>query len=231
MPRALRLLTAVLFLQAVLVPFAKADTVTTITSAATCNDSVDWLQNVTWHQIPPSVYNRSGDAVSSNGVGVNVSLRTVANNYMAIIDDRKTKVLYVTDPVKFKFDEGISGLGLQITYPTYHGVNYVNYFSAIMTAFDSTGRSLGSARVGPEGGGYSGTFLGLQDLTGPNISSVNLSVSYEVWPSDWTDFEMGKLYLNTPSDSVPPVPEPSSLLLFASGLAGFAGLMLKRMFA
>jgi hypothetical protein len=224
MRKLVRLFSAVVFLYGILIPLAKADSVSPMTSGAGANDYVDWSQ--TWQ-----VDGKSFNVTSNNGVGVNVSFPRLLTNYMARVNDWGTdNLLYVTDPIKFKFDEGISAVGAHIWFPRYHGVNYVSYFSALMMAYDSTGTLLGRRLIGGDGTGMgsAGTFLGLEDSTGPNIDYVTLSVGYYT-VYNWTDFEVGTLYLNSPSaPEAPTVPEPSTLLLFASGMAGFAGLIRTR---
>lgn len=100
-------------------------------------------------------------------------------------------------------------------------------FTAHLTAFDSSGNTLFSIfRNGSSNGLENGSalFLGLGDITGPNIATIEFTVSVPSGPPFNDDFAIDDISIGYTA-----TPEPSSLLLLGSGLLGMAGLVRRKM--
>jgi hypothetical protein len=99
-------------------------------------------------------------------------------------------------------------------------------FTAYLAAFDSGGNPLFSYSangVSNGNGDGSALFMGLGDLTGANIASIEFTVASNVLPpySD-NDFAIDDV-------SIGSTPEPSSLVLLGSGLIGLAGVTRRKL--
>ncbi len=186
---------------------AKADTVAIVTTAPTGSDTVNWSGGA-----PPTT--------SVGGIGV-----TSPNTDLIILQQGASWfgnlnfgdfVLFATSggPLTLNFSEGVSLAGAQIQ------PNEASTFTAQIQAFDG-GTLLGTfteTGVSTSFGDGSAIFLGFQDLTGANITSIAFSVT--TGPPFATSFVIDTLDLAGGT----PTPEPGSLLLLGTGLLGLGKL-------
>jgi len=122
-------------------------------------------------------------------------------------------------PLTLAFNQGVSLAGAQIQ------ADYFGAFEAQIQAFDGTtllGTFTENGNSNSNGDG-SAIFMGIQDLSGAQITSITLSLLNA--STDPNDFGIDTLYLNGTSSVTP---EPTSNLMFATGLLGIA-LITRRM--
>ncbi len=205
------------------VPKASADSLSIVTTAPTGTDTVNWSQFG-----PSGTTVQSPFVIQSTG-GIQVTGTFAYNGEGAVVQDGPNSGWdgnfhlgdYVLDnegtgPDTLRFNQGVSMAGAAIQ-PASTGA-----FTAYIKAFDG----LTPLAIFQESGNSTQTpgsaiFLGLQDLTGANITSVQFWI-----PSD-ENFAIDTLYLNG-SNNVPVIPEPSSIVLLGTGMLGLFGLVSMR---
>ena len=207
--------------------FASADSFTTFATRAQQNptDIIDWGQLG-----PDSTFVSSPASVTSfNGLAATVS---IPGPFMVTCVDflgcwngnfePDENLLYTGNqlgggpgPLTIAFASGVSSVGFQIQdlffgpfTATLQAFNGVNLLFTLILPGNSNGNNDGSA-----------LFMGIGDLTRPNITSIVIS---DVGAVDANDFAINAVSLAT-------VPEPSSLLLMGSGLVGIASLVRRKL--
>lgn len=115
-------------------------------------------------------------------------------------------------PLTFTFGHGVYGFGLAMQDDD------VFAFTGVIKAFNGA-NLLGAFNLASDSNGDP-IFIGVSDLTGANITSVQISMNC---PScqDTNDFAVNTAYIDTP--------EPGSILLFTTGLAGVATALRRRL--
>ena len=123
-------------------------------------------------------------------------------------------------PLTLDFSQGVAGAGFQIQ------ADFYGQFSAQLQAFDgatllgtffATGNSNGAEN-------NSAIFLGVQDLTGADITSIKLGTFN--CALDCKDFAINELWLNTKAPAN--TPEPATMMLLSSGL-GILGFLRRKL--
>ena len=121
-------------------------------------------------------------------------------------------------PISVWFSQAVAGVGLIGGY--FDGAH-----STSIEAYDATGNSLGivsNTHLGPE-------FFGLADSTGANVIK---GISFYITGNEPAGFDIDNLTFGAASVIIDPgvdhkVPEPSTMLLFVSGLLGLAAFRKK----
>jgi hypothetical protein len=114
-------------------------------------------------------------------------------------------------PLTLSFSRGVSGAGAQIQ------ADFPGAFTAqVCDNFGDCFQENGNSNFN---GDNSAIFIGMQDLTGPDITSFTFSLTSCV--SDCNDFGINQLSLG-------PTPEPGTFVLFCSGLLSLSGLLRRR---
>lgn len=118
------------------------------------------------------------------------------------------------------FSQGVAGVGFQVQ------ANLYGTFEAEIEGFDGN-TPLGTfflAGNSTSDNNNSAIFLGLQDLTAPNITSIRV-LTFNCQNGDCLGFAINRLLFETSSQGA--TPEPASLLLLGSGLGAVSFLRRK----
>jgi hypothetical protein len=217
------------------VPAANADTIVGSTSRATFagNDSVDWSQLGASLTPIPNPFT----ATSTGGVGVTGAFAGSGDGQVRVQGTSQFADFAAGDflvaafcaggtcpsqsggqgPLTLTFNTPVTGAGAQIEndfrgafsaeIQAYNG-------STLLGSFTETGTVVGCLTNGC--GDNTAMFLGIEDLSGANITSVVFSNPTCNPIGDCAAFEINTLALQTTSSST--VPEPTTLVLAACGL-------------
>jgi hypothetical protein len=218
----------------------KADTIADFSSRAgfSGNDALDWGQSGTCQ---PSV---AAPVNATSTGGVNVTASPATGSSFAITQQMTAtggggcpsfdgwrgnfaagdNLLWTdggaTGPIKLTFNQAISGVGFQIESAV------SGDFTAEIAAFDSSNNLLGTfSESGTSAftADNSAIFLGLQDQTGMNVSSVVISLTAAT-SGNVSNFAINQLSL----DTVASAPEPSSLAITLGLVVGLVALAYRR---
>ncbi len=195
---------------------AKADVVTEVTSRPSGADTVNWSQ------LGPdfSTINNPFTATSTGGVGVTGTfaagtgqLRVQGSSWSGNFANGDFVVwTQGNGPLTLSFSQDLSQVGAQIQSDAF-GAFTAQICDNLGDCFSEVGDSTSN-------GDNSAIYLGLDDLTGPGITSITFSLVGD------TDFAINQLSL---SGSVSQTPEPGSFLLLGTGLLGLAGVVCKKL--
>jgi hypothetical protein len=206
-----------------LTPFAIADSFTNSTSRAgfAGTDSVDWGQlgpTLTAVADPVNATSTGGISVSvhqpSSGTWERLNQGSGWNGNFAP-GDRLLWDNLGTAPWTITFGQSIDGLGFQIQ------ADHFGAFTALLNVYDSSNNLIGSFSENGNSstaGDNSAIFIGIQDTTGADIKSAQISLSSA--SSTPTDFAINRMDL---VDFAPAsTPEPASIVLLITVALGIA---------
>lgn len=208
---------------------ATADSFTTFATRAqqNPNDIIDW------GQLGPdgTAVGSPASVTSFNGLGATVSI--AGTTMFALQDgigswqgnfDYGESILYTGNqagggpgPMTIAFGKGVSSVGFQIQDA------FFGAFAATLQVYSSSGGLLDTLTmngVSNNNNDGSAIFMGIGDLTGPNIAKIVIS---DQGVGDANDLAINAVSLGT-------VPEPGTIMLLGTGLLGMAGV-LRRKFA
>jgi hypothetical protein len=203
---------------------AHADTVSGLTSR-TGTDSVGWSQLGSCATVVPSGFT----ATSVDGVGVTGTfsgggsgqVRTQTSCGWPGNFASGDVVLWTTanGPLTLTFNQGTAGGGVQIES------NSIGGFTAqICDNLGDCFTELGNSHTSM--GDNTAIFIGLQDASGADITSLTFSLTACSQTCNVNDFAINELSL-IPGSAIP-TPEPGTLMLVASGLLGLGCLQRRR---
>jgi hypothetical protein len=195
----------------VLVSYAPADTIV-LEVIRTGTDTVDWSQLGPAFTPIPNPFS----AVSSGGVPITGTFATGTGEVLVQSSSWNGNFApgdflvwtMGNGPLTLDFGSSFSDAGAQIQ------ADFFGAFTAVLSAFNGA-TLLGSvieSGISNSNGDNSAIFIGVNDLTGPNITRVVFSIPS--CSTNCTDFAINRLSLSGPVS----VPEPASLLLVGSGL-------------
>jgi hypothetical protein len=124
-------------------------------------------------------------------------------------------------PMAMKFSNPVGTVGFSIS------ADFYGAFTATLAALNSGGTTLFTLTLpGVSDGSENGSalFMGLGDLTGPNIATIQFTVSSNAFPP----FSNNDFAIDDVSIGPKATPEPSSLLLLGSGLVGIVGVIRRK---
>jgi hypothetical protein len=121
-------------------------------------------------------------------------------------------------PLTIAFASGVSSVGFQIQD------EFLGPFTATLQAFNGSTLldTLVMLGVSNQNNDGSAIFMGLGDLTGPNITKIVIS---EQGTGDANDFAINALSIGVNSTT----PEPSSLVLLGTGLLAVGGMVRRKL--
>jgi len=201
---------------------ARADTILGFTNRTTFNgnDSANWNQLGASGAAIPNPFSANstggvhimGSFAVAGGTGQVLVQGTSFSGNFAAGDFLISTTANGNGPLTLAFSQGITGGGAQIQE------DFFGAFTAQLQAFN--GSTLLGAFSEPgnsnSAGDNSAIFIGVKDLSGPNITNLVFSVTSCAIPT-CTDFAINRLSLDTRR-----IPEPSTILLFLSAVAVFA---------
>jgi len=131
-------------------------------------------------------------------------------------------------PMTISFANPVGTVGFGITADIFFSIGNTP-FTAFLTAYDVHGNPLfsmignGLANGNEDG---SDLFMGLGDLTGPNIASVQFTITNSLGAFADNDFAIDDLSIGAAGTTVP---EPGSLVLLGSGLLVAVGAVRRKL--